>query len=306
MQQALSLVLGGGGLVGAALIKKLAKSEGYARVVTRSNAFVSYDNVEYIIGSATDPDLVRRSLAGVEICYHLVSTTIPSTSNSDILFDLDSNLRNTLLILDSCVAAGVKKIVFMSSGGTVYGATDDVPIAETHSLRPVCAYGVTKAASELYLELYRKLHGLDYGIARLANPYGPHQSLQKGQGVIPIFIDKIARDEVITVWGDGSVVRDYIFIEDAVEAIVMIADSGSPERLFNVGSGVGMSLSDLISTIEGVVGKAAKVNYTVARPSDVPINILDCSRLKRATGWEPKYGIVEGLEKTWRTMKSFY
>ncbi|WP_320203894.1 NAD-dependent epimerase/dehydratase family protein [Agrobacterium rosae] len=303
MTQRNALVIGGTGFVGSSLVRWLKLREHNVRVISRSSPDVRDGAVDLRVGLASDVNLLRSALEGVHTCYHLVSATVPATSNNDVLFDLDNNLRTLVTVLNACVEVGVRKIVFTSSGGTVYGPTNIVPISECHPLHPVSAYGVTKVASELYLDLYHKLHGIDYGVARLANPYGPGQSLLRGQGVIPIFLDRIARGETINIWGDGSAIRDYLYVDDAAEAIVLIGQNTSSVRTFNVGSNLGVSLNELISAIETVVGKKASVSYSEGRVSDVPVNVLDCELISGVLGWKVRHNLLQGLDLTWRHMK---
>ncbi len=306
MTPASTLVLGGAGFVGSSLVKNLLAQSVPVRVLSRSYHDPLDSLVDYRVGCLTDSDVLHSCLEGIDICYHLVSATVPATSNQDVLFDLDANLRTTVFLLKACVESGVRKVVFASSGGTVYGSATSWPVSEEQPLRPISAYGLSKVASEMYLELFRNLHSLEYGVARLSNPYGPHQSLSRGQGVVPIFLDKVARGEAISIWGDGSVIRDYILVDDAVDAMIKIGANKSSDRIFNVGSGVGVSLNELISTIEIVVGKKAKVEYFSSRPSDVPINVLDCNKINNVLGWKARNNLMQGLLKTWECMCRIY
>jgi UDP-glucose 4-epimerase len=296
------LVLGGSGFVGSALVKKLLSTQSRVRVLSRFEPHAPSSEIDYFVGSFLDEGDIKRALADIEVCFHLGWTTTPASSNADILYDLSTNLQSMVRIIQACIDQSVQRLVFVSSGGTVYGATDDVPIKESHKLDPLCAYGVTKVASELYLSMHKRLYGLDYRVLRLSNPFGPGQSLSKQQGVIPLFMSKIAAGTPIEIWGDGSVVRDYIYVEDAVDAISTVACSVSPLLTFNVGSGIGISLNQLIQEMEDVVKKKAIVKYLPSRKFDVPKNVLDRTALLEQLGWKPKFSLREGIESTWRSL----
>jgi UDP-glucose 4-epimerase len=294
------LVVGGTGFIGKALSRRLLHTGHEVRVLGLGASCPSdLSGASYIAGSFLDRSTLDAALSGQEICFHLASTTLPATSNRDVAFDLDTNLRGGVMLLEAAVRAGLTRVIFLSSGGTVYGIPKQIPISEDHSLKPICAYGVSKAALESYFHLYFTLHGLDYRVLRLSNPYGPGQSLTSGQGVISTFIDRVARALPIEIWGDGKVVRDFIFINDVVEAICAASFDDSTEKLFNVGSGTGVSIAEVLDLIQKVIGKRAQVEYKERRNFDVPTNILDTRRIRDALGWSPKCSLVEGLSKTW-------
>jgi len=190
------------------------------------------------------------------------------------------------------------KLVFVSSGGTVYGRPQQTPIPETHPTEPTCSYGIVKLAIEKYLALYQMLHGLDYRVLRLANPYGPGQEANRAQGVIGTFLSRVVHDEAIEVWGDGSVVRDYLYIGDTVAAMLLAAEYAGAERIFNIGSGEGHSVREIIAAVEQATGKKAKASYTAARKFDVPVSVLDISRAQNELGWRPAVNLDEGLYLT--------
>jgi UDP-glucose 4-epimerase len=151
---------------------------------------------------------------------------------------------------------------------------------------------------EKYLALAQQLYGLDYCIVRPANLYGPRQRLDIAQGAVAVFLDRALRDEPIRIWGDGSVVRDYVYVADAVEAIVRAASFEGEPRIFNVGSGVAVTLNQLVDDISRLLGRPVKVERGEARPVDVPANVLDCSLALRHLGWRASTPLVEGLRRT--------
>lgn len=245
-------------------------------------------------GNAQD---IHRALNDVDIVFHLVSTTQPQSSNDDPVFDVESNLVATLRLLEQ-LRDRKTSLIFVSSGGTVYGRPQHTPIPETHPTEPACSYGIVKLAIEKYLALHHLLYGLNYRVLRLANPYGPGQEANRAQGVVGTFLSRVLHDEPIPVWGDGSVVRDYLYIADAVSALLQVADYHGTERIFNIGSGHGHSVREIIAAIEQETGKAAQVQYTAARKFDVPVSILDISRARHELGWQPQTPLAEGLHLT--------
>ncbi len=256
----------------------------------------SASNVEHFSGNFLARSDIEAALNGIDVCFHLISTTIASTSNANPTFDVETNLLGTLQSLKCAVKSGVKRIVFISSGGTVYGVPKTIPISEEHSTYPTSSYGITKLAIEKYLDLYRSLHGLEYVTLRLANPYGVGQRLDAQQGAIAVFLARALRGEEISIWGDGSVIRDYIYVDDAIDAMVRSADVNIQGGcVVNIGAGVGYSINEILSAIEKVTGRRTNKKYVEGRTYDVPANVLDISAAARLLGWTPKISLEEGL-----------
>ena len=188
-------------------------------------------------------------------------TTLPKSPNADPVFDVKSNVLGTVRLLTHAVKFGLKKIIFGSSGGTVYGAPAQLMIPETHPTNPVCSYGISKLAIEKYLGLFYHLQGLDYTVLRIANPFGERQRTQASQGAVAVFLGKVLRGEPVEIWGDGSVVRDYIYIADVVDALLIALEQTSSEHVFNIGAGRGHSLNEVLDGIEKVTGHLANRQY---------------------------------------------
>jgi UDP-glucose 4-epimerase len=203
-----------------------------------------------------------------------------------------------LSLFNCALRCGVKKIIFISSGGTVYGVPHQVPIPETHPTDPLVPYAITKLAIEKYLYFFHAMHGLEYSVLRVANPFGDRQRVGTGQGAVATFISKAIADEPIEIWGDGTVTRDYIYIDDVVDAFISAIDYSGEPRIFNIGSGCGRSVNELITTIEALIEKPIHRCYLPARAFDVPVNILDISRAQSILGWNPKFSFQEGLRRT--------
>ena len=184
-----SLIIGGNGFIGTHLTDRLLGGGHRVRVYDRGlNKFRALPRAaEYVEGELGNHGLIREALNGVEVVYHFVSTTLPKTSNDDPIYDVRSNLVDTLQLLESCVEAGVRKVVFASSGGTVYGVPQEVPLTEKHPTAPITSYGVVKLAIEKYLGLFSHLHDLDYTVLRISNPYGAYQNPVGQQGAVAVF-----------------------------------------------------------------------------------------------------------------------
>jgi UDP-glucose 4-epimerase len=302
------LVLGGAGFIGSHLAETLLQAGHRVRIFDRPHldrlpAFLQRREFEVFTGDFLNPHALSAALEGSEIVFHLVSTTLPKTSNDNPVYDVESNVVGTLRLLELCRGQGVRKVVFTSSGGTIYGMPRSVPIDESHPTDPLCSYGIHKLVIEKYLQLNHRIHGLDYCVVRPPNLYGPRQRLDVAQGAVAVFLDRALRGKPIPVWGDGSVVRDYLYVGDAAEALLKAAAFEGEPRLFNIGSGVGTSLTQLIQEIEALLGRPLPVDYAAARPLDVPANVLDASLARRHLGWTPRTSLAEGLRRTHASMR---
>lgn len=303
------LVLGGAGFIGSHLSEALQRAGHHVRIFARPHGdrlawFPRASGFETFTGDFLNPQSLLPALRGAEIVFHLVSTTLPKSSNDNPMYDVETNLLGTLRLLELCRGQKVRKVVFVSSGGTVYGVPQRVPLDENHPTDPTCSYGIHKLAVEKYLHLARVVHGLDYCVLRPANLYGPRQRLDIAQGAVAVFLDRAMRGAAIEIWGDGSVVRDYVYVEDAVQAIVAaMAFDGEP-RVFNVGSGAGVSLNQLVEQVRALVARPVRVEYKAARSLDVPVNVLDSSLAARHLAWRPSTPLSEGLRRTYEWMRS--
>lgn len=304
------VVVGGGGFIGSHLCESLL-AEGHDVTVFDRGESRNLDRLKQkgailFTGDFFNPEDVQRALVNQDIVFHLLSTTVPQISNEDPSYDVETNVIGTLKFLDLARKAQVKKIIFASSGGTVYGIPQEIPIKENHPTDPTSSYGITKLIIEKYLYLYWVLHGLDYCILRIANAYGERQRPTATQGVIPVFLERALRNNEIIVWGDGSVIRDYIFVTDVSKAFIKALTYLGELKVFNIGSGQGHSLGDVIHVIESVTGQALRVKYTNSRSFDVPISVLDISRAKNYLNWAPTISLFEGIARMYAWMLKEY
>lgn len=294
------LVLGGRGFIGSHLTDALLAAGHHVCCFDQSPVLTEkvHPRLEHRIADwASDQDL-ESALRDCDVCFHLVSTTLPHSSNLDPAFDIVSNVIRSVKLLDMAVKLQVKKIIFTSSGGTVYGKPTQVPIAESHPTDPTCSYGISKLAIEKYLALYKQLHGLDYTVLRIANPFGERQRLDGQQGAIAVFMGKVLRSETVEIWGDGGVVRDYIHISDVVRALLLaMSNTSETHGVFNIGSGQGYSLNEVLSAIEQVTSKQVLRRFLVGRPFDVPVSVLDIACAGTHLGWQPQTTFLQGLKR---------
>jgi len=302
------LVLGGGGFMGMHLCKALT-ARGYPvrvfeRPVSESlSAERARGSIEWVYGDFVNQNDVAAAVAGCEIVFHLISTTLPKNSNDNPIYDVETNLVGTLGMLEAARASGARRIIFVSSGGTVYGVPKHVPISETHPTDPICSYGIIKLAIEKYLELYHRLHDLNHLVLRIANAYGEGQRPDTAQGAVAVFLHRALNGQPIEIWGDGSVVRDYLYISDIVDAFVRAVEYSGDFRIINIGSSRGHSVNDLLKAMEDLVGRRIERIHLPLRPFDVPINVLDSTLARQELGWEARVPLREGLARTVRWLK---
>ena len=300
-----ALVLGGNGFIGSHIVDGLMLAGHQVRVFDRGAELYRppLAGVEYHLGDFGDADSVAEALEGIDVVYHLASSTVPSTSNLDPLADIQSNLVHAVQLLQLMVQKSVSRIVFLSSGGTVYGIPDVSPIPETYPLRPICSYGVVKVAIENYLLMYQSLHGIQPVVLRASNPYGERQGHVGVQGVIGTFLQKIRAGEQIEVWGDGSIVRDFIHVSDLAELCIR---AGVSEYcgILNAGSGEGHSIRDVIDVLALATERELNPVYQQGRAYDVPTVVLDISKACEEFDWKPQIDLLQGVSRTSKWMNT--
>ena len=291
------LVLGAGGFIGKNLCKQLSKEyQVIAFDLIKTAELEDINNLEMVVGNFVETQDFTGVLAGVDKVFHLISTTIPSEDTSNIDREIIENIVPTVRLLNGMVQCGVKEIIFASSGGTVYGETGNHINQITDKLNPICSYGVQKKVIESYLEFFGLFHGINYKIVRISNPYGNGQNPQKPQGVIPIFIYRLFRKEPITIYGNGDNQRDYIYMDDLLDAFLEVAKYSGEQHLFNIGSGKPHSLHDIINLITEKSGmQFTDIFYKDKRKCDVSKTLIDISVTEKELKWSPKVDIDMGI-----------
>jgi UDP-glucose 4-epimerase len=308
------LVLGGSGFVGRHVALCLARREHKVIIADRNPpplwpASLDAGEIEF-----ANVDLLSRDwqdlVAQCDVIHHYFWTTIPQSANEDPLADLDANVGTTIWLLNIMKQLGGKRMVFTSSGGSVYGRIHSTPITEDHPLNPISAYGVSKVAAEKYIGFFGAQYGVDGLIARLSNPFGAGQNPNRGQGAVATFLARALQGEQITVWGDGNVVRDYLHIADVADALVRLAEAPLESTLsspvYNISSGEGRSLNQIIAAIELVLNRRVSVKYVAGRSFDVPVSILDISHTAAALDWHPRLNFEQGLKLMLKDIESGY
>lgn len=295
-------VLGGNGFIGSRLVAHLLNLGHSVRVFDRSTAQEQQygwgENLQVFHGDFTTDTDFRPALNGCDVVFHLVSTTLPNSSNNDPIADVMGNLVPTLRLLDQMRETGVKRIIFPSSGGTVYGEASSLPIQEQHSTDPIVSYGVVKLSIEKYLSIYRRNSGLSPICLRISNPYGPGFRTNSPQGAIGAFLNKALNGQAIDIWGTGEIRRDYLYIEDLVDALVMSMTYTGDSFIFNISTGIGTSLLEIVEHIEIITNRKLIIHRHPSRSFDVQTNILSNALAAKKLGWQPTTTLKNGIELT--------
>lgn len=300
------LILGGNGFIGSHLVKAFVAEGFRVRVLARSEK----PNVPLVLGVdyryadfVADSVKVAEALIDVDIVVHLISSTVPATADLDSMADIKSNLLPTVGLLQQMRALGIPRLVFISSGGTVYGDAKLIPIPEEHERNPLSSYGIVKVAIENYIAMFSSQSGMKSLVLRVSNVYGPHQGHVGIQGVIATFFQRIKTGEEIKIWGNGLTVRDYLHIDDLVSFLVSSIKENL-DGIYNVGSGEGTMLREIVSLIENISGCSANIRYLPPRDFDVQKVVLSISKARAALSWSPKVALREGCERYWQWMNS--
>lgn len=295
-------VFGATGFIGTRLVARLA--EGPTSVVAFGRYFPSDyheqvgSGVEFRSIDFTDVVSSQAVLHDITTVIQLINSTNPSFGNARAAEDVQSNVLPHISFIQSCIMAKVKTFVFASSGGAVYGDPICLPICEDHPTNPVSSYGLTKLIVEHYIKLLSRDSGMGYVNLRISNPYGPGQHFKRGQGLVAAILKNHFDGLPVTIFGDGSLKRDYIFIDDVVEAIVKATSLIHPKFTMNIGSEQGRSVLDVIKNIEEALDTRIDVRFSSDRISDAKDNVLDCQLGKRLLGWQPTVSFTDGISRT--------
>jgi UDP-glucose 4-epimerase len=296
-------VLGGLGFMGSHICRELVRRDQQVRIFDK--LYTSHEliadlerSLEIVEGDMSRPSDVLDAIGDVQTVIHLIHTTRPGSSMDDPSFDISSNVVATIKWLTLLPRTTVKRILFVSSGGTVYGNPQNIPINEEHPTNPVCSYGIAKLAIEKYIAMYASIFNLDYCLLRPSNVYGEGQRLNVGQGIIGVLADRALRGESIEIWGTGKNLRDYLHVQDLVSAMMLLLEYHGAHRIFNVSSGEGRSVVEIVSLLSEHLSMCPDVIHKPDRGFDVPANVLDSSQLRAETGWRPEVGLSEGIART--------
>jgi UDP-glucose 4-epimerase len=296
------LVTGGAGFIGSHVVDRFIErghevavldnlSSGFRELVNPAARLYETD--------LTDAAAVERCLADFrpEVVDHHAAQIDVRRSVDDPVFDAGTNIIGALGLLQACIRHGVRKFVYASTGGALYGEGRQLPATEEHPVNPESPYGVSKHALEHYLYLWKLLHGLDYTVLRYPNVYGPRQNPHGEAGVNAIFILLMLQGKRPRIFGTGEQVRDYLYVMDVVEANELALALGSGEMV-NLGTGIGTSVNDIFRELKAIVGFAGEPVYEAARPGEVQRIYLDATRAKQVLGWTPRMSFRDGLAQT--------
>lgn len=301
------LVLGGAGFLGLNLCNRLAQAGAEVTCFSRSHTQAQALNrrVARVIGQFSDRLAIANAVERQDVVFHLIAGSIPESSNRDPSAELAAAPIATLHLLEICRSARIKKVVFASSGGAIYGIPRATPIPEQAPTDPISAYGISKLMIEKSLYLYWHLYGIDYQILRIANPYGRFQLGNKHQGLIGSYIHRVLADMPLEVWGTGDVVRDFLHVDDVSDAFLSAVGYDGPHKVMNVGSGAGLSINQIIAELEAAFGRQRlRCVYKPSRAADVPANVLDTALIRFELGWQPKVALRAGLTSTIEWMRA--
>jgi len=300
-----TLLLGAGGFLGSQVALWLARAGSSLRLFDLSVESIpdearSAPGTEVVHGNLLDDLVVRRALEGVDQVLHFVSATVPATSVAEVELELRANLQPTVRLLEAMREAGTPLLVFPSSGGTVYG--DDPPesgFPETATARPFGSYALGKLLTENVVSFYARSGGPHCLVLRIANAYGPSVRGHDRQGVINAFLDRIRAGEPLRIWGDGSAVRDYVHVEDILSALSALVRSGARDEVYNVGSGRGRNMHEVLDVIRHVTGREFALEVVPGEYAGVRRSVLDTAKLRARTGWAPGIELEEGIAHLW-------
>ena len=304
-----ALVTGGAGFIGSHLVDRLV-DEGWDVVVLDNlsagkieNISRSKNRVEMVVGDIRDKTTIEKAMKDVQTVFHEAAQVNVMRSVEDPFEDLDINVHGSLLLLEESVKAEVEKVVYASSGGAVYGDPQIIPVSEEFETNPLSPYGASKLMVEKYLKCFYEVYDLDYVILRYGNVFGPRQDPFGEAGVISIFLSQVLKGESPVIFGDGFQTRDFVFVEDVVEANMKALQYNSFPRIFNIGTGIETSVNEIFSTIISIAGAKLPPKYSPERKGEVKRIALDISRSFEKLSWTPKTTLDEGIKKTWEWMQ---
>jgi len=293
-----ALVIGANGFIGRHVVRRLLAEGAAVRIMDISPATEEFSQLEQVTGSVADTELMASAVDGVDLVIYLANSSLPGSASDDLSGEVTAHVAVTVKAAEICAQKGVKRFLFASSGGTVYGASSEAPLKEDSPTRPRNAYGASKLSIEHYLSLLRRERGLITLPLRISNPYGRGQRALRSQGFIAAAMQHAVEGTQLSIWGDGSVQRDFLHISDLVEAFVAAALAEDPPEVVNIGSGRAVSLREVLEQVEAAVGRKIDVTYAPGRHVDVARNVLDITRARETLGWEPQVSLGEGLART--------
>ncbi|TAM71906.1 MAG: NAD-dependent epimerase/dehydratase family protein [Microbacteriaceae bacterium] len=302
-----TVVIGANGFIGSHLVDALVSAGHEVRAFDRFSSqrptFETTD-VEIMPGEFLSRGDLDAAVAGSDFVVHTLSTTTPATAESDPTLDIRTNVAQTVELLESAVDAGVKHVYFASTGGAIYGPQGKVDYSETDRALPISPYGIGKLSIEHYLRYFKAKHGLNSTTFRISNPYGPRQHPNKKQGLIPIALRQISLGKPVVRIGDGSMVRDYVYVEDLVRMIVPVVGARTEFDLYNVGSGLGYSVSEILDALRQATGVDFAIDERPVPSTFVDRVVLNTQRFRSEFGELTLTPLDTGIRRTYEEIQS--
>ncbi len=299
-------LVGGAGFIGSALMKQLAETGREVHVVDINPIPEAVNGVHYHPLNVQDDQELVSLLAGMDEMVYLAHDGFPAIHNVDPEHEVKANVFYTVQLFRQLHKTSLKKIIYFSSGGAVYGHTDKTKLKETDETTPVSSYGIAKLAVEKYLRIFYETNGLPVITVRPSNAYGPGQIPFRGQGFVATAVKLIQLNRPVAVFGKKGTIRDYLYIDDLTSAVIGLLDKGNSGETYNIGTGTGHSNLDVIRMMERIAKKRhikIELKREPKRPFDVNYNVLDSTKLTQTTGWKPATSLEEGMEKTWKWLE---
>lgn len=303
------VVFGGGGFIGSHLTEALVNNNYKVAVFARgsnkdiSNLSKVINKITFIKGDIQDISLIKKFVKRDDIIFDFISSSLPITSMQNPIDEIRRHIELHVTFVREILKIGAKKYIFASSGGGMYGKKSKFPISESSSIQPMSPHAIAKATIEFYLDYFSRIYGISYLIYRISNPYGARQARHTGFGIISTIINNIEKDVPPTLFNKGRIVRDFIYIEDLIDAILLSFDKTTKYNLYNIGSGKGTSIDRVWKMVKDLTHTKICPIYTVKRPIDVDKVILDITRFSKEFHWKPKYSLHQGLRKTLNNLK---
>ncbi|MCB9822869.1 NAD-dependent epimerase/dehydratase family protein [Candidatus Nomurabacteria bacterium] len=296
------LVLGANGFIGSHIVDRLVDDghlvRAFDRYDSQNTIFIDSENIERFSGDFLNKKDIEQALEGIDYVFHFISTTNPASAENNPLIDVDTNIKHSILLFQACIKMNIKRLIFASTGGAIYGEGAN-PHIEVDTPLPVSPYAIGKLTIEHYLRYFRVKHGLDSVVLRISNPYGERQPFRRKQGVIPIFLENIAAGKSLPVMGDGTMVRDYIYVKDVANMTVNLFNKKVLHDTYNIGSGKGESLNELIDIIGKITNKEITIEHHPVPSTFVDHVVLNTNRYTKEFGPTNMTNLSEGIKLTY-------
>ncbi|MFX0207990.1 MAG: NAD-dependent epimerase/dehydratase family protein [Candidatus Hodarchaeota archaeon] len=304
------LVTGGCGFIGSHLTDLLITNGHSVRIfdnlstgkLTNIQQHENSSKFEFIEGDLRDEKILREVIKDVETIFHFGAQIDVRRSIRDPIYDADVNIQGSIQLTQIAVEDNVDWFVFASTGGAIYGNSPRLPADEATPTEPESPYGISKLSFEKYLQFFHQTYGIGTTCLRYANIYGPRQDPRGEAGVISIFLSQIMKNEALTIFGDGTQTRDYVFVDDAVKA-AYTAYSNQANGIYNIGTGKETSVNELASIILETTQAQNNIIYLPERPGEVQRSCLESGLAKKRFNWQPKTSLKDGIDRTWAWLK---